>query len=98
MFFVFLYMVFKQIHQLRGLPTFIYIYFQYITLYLSMYASCFINAATTITFAFKDNNKSHKTTAKTTATYTESIFIYIKLKIYFWQIHVTNMRNGISMI
>lgn len=30
--------------------------------------------------------------------YTESIFIYIKLKIYFWQIHVTNMRNGISMI
>lgn len=66
-----------------------------------MYASsvsCFISAATTVTFAFKDNNKSHKTTAKTTATYTESIFIYIKLKIYFWQIHVTNMRNGISMI
>lgn len=34
-------------------------------------------------------------TTKTTATYTESIFIYIKLKIYFRQIHVTNMRNGI---
>lgn len=67
-------------------PTYIYIYFQYITLCLSLYASsvsCFINAATTVTFAFKDNNKSHKTTAKTTATYTESIFIYIKLKIYF---------------
>lgn len=30
--------------------------------------------------------------------YIESIFIYIKLKIYFWHIHVTNMRNGISMI
>lgn len=28
---------------------------------------------------------------------TELIFIYIKLKIYFWQIHVTNMRNGIFL-
>lgn len=64
----------------------VYIYFQYITLYLSIYASCvscFISADTTVTFALKDNNKRHKTTAKSTATYTESIFIYIKLKIYF---------------
>lgn len=35
---------------------------------------------------------------KKTVANIESNFIYIKLKIYFWQIHVTNMRKGISMI